>query len=109
MNQLKDKLKKEKIDLYFTEEAVKLLAELCYYPNHGALPVKWIMEEMVSTEIADKILREEIKEEDSVIVDADTSSGAKKLSSSERLIIKKMESDFELRFVKSLRHLKHFF
>lgn len=93
MNCVVDRLKQKKIDLHFTEQAVKLLEKLGYDPNFGARPVKRVIQQLVENEIAMKILRGEIKEEDTVIVDADTSSMATDLSSHGRLIIKKLNSD----------------
>lgn len=96
MNRVIDRLKQKKIDLHFTEQAVKLLAKLGYDPNFGARPVKRVIQQLVENEIAMKILRGEIKEEDTVIVDADTSSVATDLSSHGRLIIKKLETDVSM-------------
>lgn len=92
MYRVKDRLKQKKIELHFTEQAVNLLAKLGYDPNFGARPVKRVIQQLVENEIAMKILRGDIKEEDTVIVDADTSPTASStdLSPHGRLVIKRV-------------------
>ncbi|XP_059640935.1 chaperone protein ClpB4, mitochondrial-like [Cornus florida] len=93
LNRVKDRLKQKKIDLHYTNEAVDLLGTLGYDPNFGARPVKRVIQQMVENEIAMGILRGDFNEEDSIVVDADTSPSAKDLPPKKRLIIKKMENN----------------
>lgn len=90
LNRVKDRLKQKNINLHYTEDAVKLLAALGFDPNFGARPVKRVIQQMVENEIAMGILRGDIKDEDSIILDQ--IPGAKDVPSQNRLCIKKMEN-----------------
>ena len=90
MSRVKERLKLKKIDLHYTQEAVNLLATLGFDPNFGARPVKRVIQQLVENEIAMEILRGDLKEENSIIVDADTSSRARDLPPQSRLVITKM-------------------
>ncbi|KAG0503311.1 hypothetical protein HPP92_003383 [Vanilla planifolia] len=79
LNRVKDRLKHRKIDLHFTKEAVELLGTLGFDPNFGARPVKRVIQQMVENEVALRFLRGDIKEEDSVVVDAEASQVSKGL------------------------------
>ncbi|KAL9439937.1 hypothetical protein AB3S75_018744 [Citrus x aurantiifolia] len=92
MNRVKDRLKQKKIDLHYTKEAVTLLGILGFDPNFGARPVKRVIQQLVENEIAVAILKGDIKEEDSVIIDVDDSPSAKDLPPRNKLCIKKLES-----------------
>lgn len=92
MNRVKDRLKQKKIDLHYTKEAVTLLGILGFDPNFGARPVKRVIQQLVENEIAVAILKGDIKEEDSVIIDVDDSPLAKDLPPRNKLCIKKLES-----------------
>ncbi|XP_050218538.1 chaperone protein ClpB4, mitochondrial [Mercurialis annua] len=74
MNRVKERLKQKKIDLQYTKEAIDLLSTLGFDPNFGARPVKRVIQQLVENEIAMGFLKGDIKEEDSVIIDADVSS-----------------------------------
>lgn len=90
MERVKDRLKQKKIELHYTPEAVELLGVLGFDPNFGARPVKRVIQQLVENEIAMGLLRGDFKEEDSIVVDADTS--AQGLPTQNRLLIKKLES-----------------
>ncbi|KAL2346666.1 hypothetical protein Fmac_000666 [Flemingia macrophylla] len=92
MERVKNRLKQKKIDLHYTEEAVKLLGVLGFDPNYGARPVKRVIQQLVENEIAMGVLRGDYKEEDSIIVDADATPSGKERSPLNRLLIKKLES-----------------
>ena len=92
MERVKGRLKQKKIDLHYTEEAVKLLGVLGFDPNFGARPVKRVIQQLVENEIAMGVLRGDFKEEDSIIVDADDTPSSKGKEPLNRLIIKKQES-----------------
>lgn len=92
MNRLRDRLKQKKIYLQYTKGAMELLATLGFDPNFGARPVKRVIQQLVENEIAMGVLRGDFKEEDSVIVDLDTSASAKELPPQDGLCIKKLEN-----------------
>lgn len=92
LNRVKDRLKQKKIDLQYTREAVELLGTLGFDPNYGARPVKRVIQQLVENEIAMGVLRGDFQEDDSVIVEADTSPSAKDLPPQNRLIIRKLKS-----------------
>ncbi|KAK6162092.1 hypothetical protein DH2020_001933 [Rehmannia glutinosa] len=90
LNRVKDRLKQKNINFHYTEEAIKLLAALGFDPNFGARPVKRVIQQMVENEIAMGILRGDIKDEDSIILDQ--IPGAKDAPSQNRLSIRKMDN-----------------
>ncbi|XP_068652200.1 chaperone protein ClpB3, mitochondrial [Aristolochia californica] len=100
LNRLKERLKQKKIDLHFTEAAVELLGKLGFDPNFGARPVKRVIQQMVENEIALGLLRGVYSEDESVIVDVESSEAAKELQAivggiprKYSLVIRKMESE----------------
>lgn len=92
MERVKNRLKQKKIDLHYTEEAVKLLGVLGFDPNFGARPVKRVIQQLVENEIAMGVLRGYFKEEESIIVDADVTPSGKERSPLNKLLIKKLDS-----------------
>lgn len=86
LNRVKDRLKQKNINFQYTEESVELLATLGFDPNYGARPVKRVIQQMVENEVAMGILRGEIKEEESIILDRTTGS------KNDTLCIKKLEN-----------------
>ncbi|KAH6757883.1 casein lytic proteinase B4 [Perilla frutescens var. hirtella] len=93
LERVKDRLKQKNINLHYTEDAVKLLAAQGFDPNFGARPVKRVIQQMVENEIAMGILRGEIKEEDSIVLDQ--IAGAEDVPSQNRLCIKRVENSAE--------------
>ncbi|PKA63914.1 Chaperone protein ClpB3, mitochondrial [Apostasia shenzhenica] len=85
LNRGKERLKQKKIDLHFTKEAVELLGRLGFDPNFGARPVKRVIQQKVENELALRLLRGDIQEDDSVTVDVD-------LPTQKQLIIRKLEN-----------------
>lgn len=83
---MRDRLKQKNINLDYTEDAVKVLAAIGFDPNFGARPVKRVIQQMVENEIAMEILRGDIKEEDSIVLDQ------KPGAQDNRLCIKKVEN-----------------
>ncbi|KAL2237376.1 UNVERIFIED_CONTAM: Chaperone protein ClpB3, mitochondrial, partial [Sesamum indicum] len=90
LNRVKDRLKQKNINICYTEEAIKLLAALGFDPNFGARPVKRVIQQMVENEIAMGILRGDIKDEDTIILDHIPNAGD--VPSQNRLCIRKMEN-----------------
>lgn len=87
LGRVRDRLKQRNINLDYTEDAVKVLATLGFDPNFGARPVKRVIQQMVENEIAMEILRGEVKEEDSVVLDQIRDG-----QDNNRLCIKKVEN-----------------
>ncbi|XP_047970648.1 chaperone protein ClpB4, mitochondrial-like isoform X1 [Salvia hispanica] len=87
LDRVRGRLKQRNINLQYTEDAVKVLATLGFDPNFGARPVKRVIQQMVENEIAMEILRGEIKEEDSIVLDRIPDA-----QDNNRLCIKKVEN-----------------
>ncbi|KAJ4902968.1 Chaperone protein ClpB4 [Raphanus sativus] len=85
MRRVKKRLEENKIKLEYTQEAVDHLAQLGFDPNNGARPVKRVIEKIVKKEIANKVLKGEFAEDDTILLDVDQTSN--------ELVIKKLESD----------------
>ncbi|KAG7567657.1 Clp ATPase C-terminal [Arabidopsis thaliana x Arabidopsis arenosa] len=83
MRRVKNLLEQKKINLEYTKEAVDLLARLGFDPNNGARPVKRVIQEIVKKEISSKLLKGEISEEDTILLDVDLPNN--------KLVIKKLE------------------
>lgn len=96
MDRVKDRLKQKKIDLQYTKETIEYLGTLGFDPNFGARPVKRVIQQMVENEIAMRLLKGYIKEEDAIIVDADLSTSAKDVPGQNRLVIKKAENSLAM-------------
>ncbi|KAK4415421.1 Chaperone protein ClpB4, mitochondrial [Sesamum alatum] len=90
LNRVRDRLKQKNINICYTEEAIKLLAALGFDPNFGARPVKRVIQQMVENEIAMGILRGDIRDEDTIILDH--IPGVEDVPCQNRLCIKKMEN-----------------
>ncbi|XP_051120234.1 chaperone protein ClpB4, mitochondrial-like [Andrographis paniculata] len=90
LHRVKERLKQKNINFQYTEEAIELLATLGFDPNFGARPVKRVIQQMVENEVAMGILRGEISEEDSVVLDR--TAGTKDAPSQNQLCIKKLEN-----------------
>ncbi|KAL8115851.1 hypothetical protein AgCh_022376 [Apium graveolens] len=93
MNRVKDRLKQKKINLQYTKEAIEHLGQLGFDPNFGARPVKRVIQQMVENEIALRFLKGDIKEEDTLLIDADLSK-SEDVPGQNRLVIKKQESSW---------------
>ncbi len=63
------RLAERNIKVELTEEAKKELVKRGYDPAFGARPLKRVVQKYIETPLADKIIREEIKEGDMVLVD----------------------------------------
>lgn len=96
MDRVKDRLKQKKIDLQYTKEAIEYLGTLGFDPNFGARPVKRVIQQMVENEIAMRLLKGDVKEEDTIIVGADLSTSAKDVPGQNRLVIKKAENSLAM-------------
>ncbi|KAL1811076.1 hypothetical protein ACET3Z_021141 [Daucus carota] len=94
LNRVKDRLKQKKINLQYTKEAIEHLGQVGFDPNFGARPVKRVIQQMVENEVALRFLKGDIKEEDTLLIDADMSSKNEDVAGQNRLVIKKLESSW---------------
>ena len=64
-----EKLKEKEIKLEFSNAVIDYLAVNSYEPQYGARPLKRYIQKEIETELAKKILSNEIKEKDEVLVE----------------------------------------
>lgn len=64
-----EKLKDKFIKIEFTDDVINFLAENSYDPHYGARPLKRFIQKEIETELAKKVLSNEIKEKDSVVAE----------------------------------------
>jgi len=69
--QVQKRLAEKKIKIKVAQKAKKYLADKGYDPSYGARPLKRLIQQTILDEIAKKIIAGEIKEGDSVSIDAD--------------------------------------
>ncbi|XP_002978570.2 chaperone protein ClpB3, chloroplastic [Selaginella moellendorffii] len=68
LQNVEKRLQHRKISLKITDDAVQVFAKLGYDPNYGARPVKRVIQQYVTNELAKGILRGDFKEEDTVLI-----------------------------------------
>lgn len=83
--QLLQKLEERNIRLSLTDAAKRFIAAESYSPAYGARPVKRYLQKHLETKLAAKLIQGEIKEGDSVTVDAEESGLVFKLQESSKL------------------------
>lgn len=64
------RLQQKRITLTFTEKAKKLVADKGYDPSFGARPLKRAIQDLILDELALKMVKNEIKEGDTIKIDA---------------------------------------
>jgi len=64
-----DRLKSKKMKLQLTEDALDFIADIGFDVNYGARPVKRAVQQQLETLLAKAILKGEIGEEDTIVVD----------------------------------------
>lgn len=69
MKNIEKRLLEKSITIELTEKAKKFIAEASYSPVYGARPVKRYLQKHLETAIAEKMIKEEIKEHSHVVVD----------------------------------------
>lgn len=57
-----------------TDSAIELLGSMGYDPNYGARPVKRVIQQNIENELAKEILRGNLKEEDTVLIDTEVTA-----------------------------------
>lgn len=68
-NRIVNRLAKQHIQLSYTKEAVKAIAELGFDPQYGGRPVKRVLQKMVLNSLSKSLLEGSISEKKKVIVD----------------------------------------
>jgi ATP-dependent Clp protease ATP-binding subunit ClpB len=68
------RLEERSIKLKLTEEAKKELVKLGYDPAYGARPLKRVVQRYLETPLAEKIIKGEIKDNTTLVVDYDGKS-----------------------------------
>ncbi|MCX7760330.1 MAG: AAA family ATPase [Hydrogenothermaceae bacterium] len=71
INSLNKRLYDRNIKVELTDNAKELLVKLGYDPVYGARPLRRAVQKYIETPLSEKILRREIKEGDTVLIDAD--------------------------------------
>jgi len=71
VNALNKRLHDRNIKVELTDKAKEVLMKLGYDPLYGARPMRRAIQKYLETPLSEKILRREVKESDTVIVDAD--------------------------------------
>ncbi len=67
---LREELKEEEIDLRFSEQAIKYLAEAGYDPEFGARPVKRIIQKKVLNTLSKELLHNRVQRGSQIMLDA---------------------------------------
>ncbi|GAQ87905.1 ATP-dependent chaperone [Klebsormidium nitens] len=71
LDRVRQRVADRKIKIEVTESAIKLLGVMGYDPAYGARPVKRVIQRQIENEIARLILRGEVGEDDTVVVDTE--------------------------------------
>ena len=69
LNSLKQRTAAAGIDIYFTDEVVKMITEKGYDPTYGARPIKREIQNLVEDSLSEEILKGNIKKGDKVKAD----------------------------------------
>lgn len=67
LKSLEEKLNDKNIKLEFSDDVIKYLAENAYEPQYGARPLRRFIQKEIETNLAKKILSNEIKEKSTII------------------------------------------
>ncbi|KAJ6738917.1 ATP-DEPENDENT CLP PROTEASE [Salix koriyanagi] len=92
LRRVQQRLADRKIKLLVTNAAVELLGMLRYDPNYGARPVKRVIQQHVENELAKGILRGELKDEDSVLIDTQVTAFGNGHLPQQKLVFKRLET-----------------
>ncbi|KAK1317840.1 hypothetical protein QJS10_CPA05g01809 [Acorus calamus] len=90
LEKLQERMSDRKIKIQATDAAVEQLGNLGYDHNYGARPVKRVIQQMVVNEIADLLLKDEFKDEDTILIDVASSSHQ---LPQQKLTFRKLNSD----------------
>ena len=68
---LERRLAEREIKLELTDKGKKFIARESYDPNYGARPVKRFLQKNVETELAEKLIKGDIIDGNTVVIDSD--------------------------------------
>jgi ATP-dependent Clp protease ATP-binding subunit ClpC len=71
LDKLVRRMRAQRIEVEFTDEAVQLLAREGYDPEFGARPLRRTIQRLVENELSRMVLDESVKEGDKIVVDAE--------------------------------------
>ena len=71
LNELKAQVRKNGIDLDFTQEAVAYLADVGFDPQFGARPIKRLIQKRLLNSLSKELLANHIKKDDVILIDYD--------------------------------------
>ena len=69
LQEFSSRLKDKKIEIQTTPKAIELLAQLSYDPEYGARPVRRKIQDIIEDAIAEKMLKGEVKDGDTIKID----------------------------------------
>ncbi|KAK1269138.1 hypothetical protein QJS04_geneDACA006891 [Acorus gramineus] len=93
LKKLQERMSNQKIKIRATEAAVELLGNFGYDRNYGARSVKRIIEQMVVNEITDLLLKDEFKNEDTILIDVEGTTSSSHQLSQQKLTFRKLNLD----------------
>ncbi|XWS30193.1 hypothetical protein CRYUN_Cryun24cG0096400 [Craigia yunnanensis] len=93
LERVQKRIADRKIKLQVTNTAVQLLGSLGYDPNYGARPVKRVIQQNVENELAKGILKGEVKDEDTILIDTDLTAFANGQLPQQKLVFRRLDSD----------------
>src|SRR3989339_76680 len=71
-NMVKQRLQKSQIELEITANAIEWLAGAGFDPSYGARPIKRLFQKSILNELSKAIISEQIKTNDCILIDSDT-------------------------------------
>ncbi|KAH9331811.1 hypothetical protein KI387_003919 [Taxus chinensis] len=74
LERVQGRVRDKKITISATESAIELLGSMGYDPNYGARPVKRVIQQNIENELAKLILRGNVKEDDTVLIDTEVAA-----------------------------------
>ncbi|KAE8678438.1 Chaperone protein ClpB3 [Hibiscus syriacus] len=95
LERVQKRISDRKIELRVMDAAVQLLGNLGYDPNYGARPVKRVIQQNVENELAKGILRGEIKDEDTILVDTEVTPSPNSQLPLQKLVFKRLDGDMD--------------
>lgn len=84
-----------KMKIVVSDAAIQLLGSLGYDPNYGARPVKRVIQQNVENELAKGILRGELNDEDTVLIDTEVTAFSNGQLPQQKLVFRNLETSSE--------------
>lgn len=92
LERVQNRIVDRKMRIQVTEAAIQLLGSLGYDPNYGARPVKRVIQQNVENELAKGILRGELKDEDTILIDTEVTVFSNGQRPQQKLVFHKLET-----------------